>query len=145
MSIRACITGSEAIFLFPMIRYPVSVNKSDRLRWPFVLSRFFAAILVLAHLGEIHAADDEYSDAKLRVIVFGAHPDDAELDAGGTAAMWAAGGHHVKFVSTTNGDIGHAVQAGAQLARCWFMIDGPTTVWCQELIIPLSFVDALTL
>jgi LmbE family N-acetylglucosaminyl deacetylase len=25
-------------------------------------------------------------------------------------------GHHVKFVSTTNGDIGHAVEAGAQLA-----------------------------
>jgi len=52
-------------------------------------------------------------DGKLRIIVFGAHPDDAELEAGGTAALWASMGHHVKFVSTTNGDIGHAVQAGA--------------------------------
>lgn len=31
--------------------------------------------------------------------------------------MWAAQGHHVKFVSTTNGDIGHAREAGAPLAR----------------------------
>jgi len=31
--------------------------------------------------------------------------------------MWAAQGHKVKFVSTTNGDIGHAVMAGGQLAK----------------------------
>ena len=55
-------------------------------------------------------------DEKLRIIVIGAHPDDAELEAGGTAALWAAKGHHVKFVSTTNGDIGHAREAGAPLA-----------------------------
>jgi LmbE family N-acetylglucosaminyl deacetylase len=53
----------------------------------------------------------------LRIIVFGAHPDDCELDAGGTAARWAAQGHKVKFVSTTNGDIGHHEMAGAPLAR----------------------------
>ena len=56
-------------------------------------------------------------DGKLRIIVFGAHPDDCELKAGGTAALWAAQGHHVKFVSTTNGDIGHAEIAGGPLAR----------------------------
>jgi len=56
-------------------------------------------------------------DGKLRIIVFGAHPDDCELKAGGTAALWAAQGHHVKFVSTTNGDIGHAAIAGGPLAR----------------------------
>ena len=44
---------------------------------------------------------------KLRIIVFGAHPDDAELKAGGTAAKWAKLGHQVKLVSVTNGDIGH--------------------------------------
>lgn len=54
---------------------------------------------------------------KLRIIAFGAHPDDCEIKAGGVAAMWAAQGHHVKFVSTTNGDIGHWKQAGGPLAQ----------------------------
>jgi LmbE family N-acetylglucosaminyl deacetylase len=57
------------------------------------------------------------SDRPLRIIVFGAHPDDCELDAGGTAARWAELGHKVKFVSVTNGDIGHHEIAGAMLAR----------------------------
>ncbi|HMF12343.1 MAG TPA: PIG-L family deacetylase [Gemmataceae bacterium] len=56
-------------------------------------------------------------DGKLRIICFGAHPDDCELQAGGTAAMWAAKGHHVKFVSVTNGDIGHWKMAGGPLAK----------------------------
>jgi LmbE family N-acetylglucosaminyl deacetylase len=56
-------------------------------------------------------------DRPLRIIVFGAHPDDCELDAGGTAARWARLGHQVKFVSVTNGDIGHHEMAGAILAR----------------------------
>jgi LmbE family N-acetylglucosaminyl deacetylase len=56
-------------------------------------------------------------DGRLRIICFGAHPDDCELQAGGTAAMWAAQGHHVKFVSVTNGDIGHWRDAGGPLAR----------------------------
>jgi LmbE family N-acetylglucosaminyl deacetylase len=55
--------------------------------------------------------------APLRIIVFGAHPDDCELEAGGTAALWAKAGHKVKFVSVTNGDIGHHEIAGAILAR----------------------------
>ena len=54
---------------------------------------------------------------KLRIIAFGAHPDDCEIKAGGVAAMWAAQGHHVKFVSTTNGDIGHWKIAGGPLAQ----------------------------
>jgi LmbE family N-acetylglucosaminyl deacetylase len=53
----------------------------------------------------------------LRVIAFGAHPDDAELKASGVAAMWAAQGAKVKFVAMTNGDIGHFSQAGGPLAR----------------------------
>lgn len=55
--------------------------------------------------------------AELRIICFGAHPDDCELQAGGTAAMWAGKGHKVKFVSVTNGDIGHWREAGGPLAR----------------------------
>ncbi len=55
-------------------------------------------------------------EGELRVICFGAHPDDCELAAGGVAAMWAAKGHHVKLVSVTNGDIGHWREAGGPLA-----------------------------
>ncbi len=55
-------------------------------------------------------------DGKLRIICFGAHPDDCELQAGGTATLWSAAGHHVKFVSVTNGDIGHWHEAGGPLA-----------------------------
>jgi LmbE family N-acetylglucosaminyl deacetylase len=53
----------------------------------------------------------------LRIIAFGAHPDDAELKAGGVAALWASQGHKVKFVAMTNGDIGHFSQAGGPLAQ----------------------------
>jgi N-acetylglucosamine malate deacetylase 1 len=52
----------------------------------------------------------------LRVIAFGAHPDDAELKASGVAALWAAQGAKVKFVAMTNGDVGHFSQAGGPLA-----------------------------
>jgi N-acetylglucosamine malate deacetylase 1 len=53
----------------------------------------------------------------LRIIAFGAHPDDAELKASGVAALWAAQGHKVKFVAMTNGDVGHFAEAGGPLAR----------------------------
>ena len=55
--------------------------------------------------------------AQLRIIAFGAHPDDCEIKAGGVAVMWAGLGHKVKFVSTTNGDIGHWQMAGGPLAK----------------------------
>jgi LmbE family N-acetylglucosaminyl deacetylase len=53
----------------------------------------------------------------IRIIAFGAHPDDCEIKAAGSAALWAQMGHAVKFVATTNGDAGHPVQGGAPLAR----------------------------
>ena len=56
-------------------------------------------------------------EGTLRIIAFGAHPDDNELRLGGTAAKWAALGHQVKFVAVTNGDIGHWREAGGPLAR----------------------------
>lgn len=55
-------------------------------------------------------------DGKLRIICFGAHPDDCEIQASGTGAKWAAKGHHVLFVSVSNGDIGHWREAGGPLA-----------------------------
>ena len=74
-------------------------------------------VLVFVLSNPALAKERDLDDGKLRIIVFGAHPDDCEIKAGGVAAMWAAQGHHVKFVSTTNGDIGHAKIAGGQLAK----------------------------
>lgn len=54
---------------------------------------------------------------QLRIICFGAHPDDAEIGVSGTAALWAAKGHAVKLVAATNGDVGHWSEAGGPLAR----------------------------
>jgi LmbE family N-acetylglucosaminyl deacetylase len=56
------------------------------------------------------------NDGKLRIIVFGAHPDDAEYRGAGVAMKWAKQGPHVKLVSATNGDIGHWSMAGGPLA-----------------------------
>ena len=57
------------------------------------------------------------NDGKLRIIVFGAHPDDSEYRGAGVAMKWARQGHHVKLVSATNGDIGHWQMAGGPLAQ----------------------------
>src|SRR5436305_14643395 len=65
---------------------------------------------------EIEGVTMPPDDGKLRIICFGAHPDDCELQAGAVGAMWAEKGHHVLFVSVTNGDIGHWREAGGQLA-----------------------------
>ncbi len=56
-------------------------------------------------------------EGKIRVIAFGAHPDDADVRSGGVAAKFAAKGHLVKFVSVTNGDAGHCEQGGGALAK----------------------------
>jgi N-acetylglucosamine malate deacetylase 1 len=76
--------------------------------------RTLAAFLAIAVGASTLQAADE---VKLNIICFGAHPDDCELQVGGTAAMWAAKGHRVRFVSVTNGDIGHWRDAGGPLAR----------------------------
>jgi LmbE family N-acetylglucosaminyl deacetylase len=52
----------------------------------------------------------------VRVIAFGAHPDDCDIRAGGLAAKYAAAGYKVKFVSVTNGDAGHQSEGGGMLA-----------------------------
>jgi LmbE family N-acetylglucosaminyl deacetylase len=57
------------------------------------------------------------AETPLRIIVFGAHPDDCDMDAGGTAALWASKGHQVKFVALTNGDAGHHTEGGGALAK----------------------------
>jgi LmbE family N-acetylglucosaminyl deacetylase len=63
------------------------------------------------------AALTSAQDGKIRVIAFGAHPDDCDIRAAGTAAKFAAMGHAVKFVSVTNGDAGHQSEGGGALAK----------------------------
>ncbi len=78
---------------------------------------FARAVAVAAGALLLGAVSATAADAPLRVIVFGAHPDDCDIDAGGTAALWASKGHLVKFVALTNGDAGHQSQGGGMLAK----------------------------
>jgi LmbE family N-acetylglucosaminyl deacetylase len=55
--------------------------------------------------------------AEGRILFIGAHPDDCDVKAGGTAALLAERGHAVKFVSLTNGDAGHHEMGGGPLAK----------------------------
>ena len=57
------------------------------------------------------------SEQPLRILVIGAHPDDADIKSGGTAAKWCALGHAVKLVSLTNGRAGHQTRHGPALAQ----------------------------
>jgi LmbE family N-acetylglucosaminyl deacetylase len=56
------------------------------------------------------------SEEKINVVIFGSHPDDADKQAGGTAAEFLKLGHNVVFVSLTNGDAGHQTLGGRELA-----------------------------
>lgn len=80
-----------------------------RIRFPGVALFLFLAFAAFA--------PGEEKQPELRIICFGAHPDDAEYKSGGTAALWAQMGHKVKLVSVTNGDIGHWRMAGGALAK----------------------------
>lgn len=74
-----------------------------------VLGAFAAVVLGAAPAGA-------QAQEPLRIIAFGAHPDDCDIRAGGVAAKWAAAGHKVRFVAVTNGDAGHHEEGGGQLA-----------------------------
>lgn len=51
------------------------------------------------------------------VLVIGAHPDDADFHAGGTAALWVQHQIPVTFVSMTDGAAGHQTLSGGPLAQ----------------------------
>src|SRR5713226_5883686 len=73
-------------------------------------------ILCMAAMLMFGALPAKAQNEPLRVIAFGAHPDDCDLKAGGLAAKFTALGHKVKFVSLTNGDAGHQSLGGGPLA-----------------------------
>jgi LmbE family N-acetylglucosaminyl deacetylase len=58
-----------------------------------------------------------FAQNKVNIVVIGAHPDDCDIDAGGTAILFAKAGHNVLFVSVTNGDAGHHEKGGGALAK----------------------------
>ena len=74
-------------------------------------------IVCIFFLTVITTANAQNADAKVRIIMIGAHPDDCDEDGGGTAALFAQMGYAVKFVSVTNGDAGHQTLKGAELAK----------------------------
>jgi LmbE family N-acetylglucosaminyl deacetylase len=96
-------TGLSIVTLLVVLLLGFALGRFSQERRPRV---------ALAQTAQAQAPDD----GKLRIIVFGAHPDDAEYRAAGVAMKWAKLGHHVKLVSATNGDIGHWQMAGGPLA-----------------------------
>lgn len=77
---------------------------------------------------------------RLRLLILGAHPDDAEFHAGALAAVYRHRGHEVKIVSMTNGDAGHheiagealAVRRKAEAAAAAAVIGAASEVWANR-------------
>ncbi|WP_273565528.1 PIG-L deacetylase family protein [Maribacter halichondriae] len=76
------------------------------------MSKYFTLLVLVCFLNSVYSQEE-----KINVIVFGAHPDDCDNDAGGTAILFSKLGHNVKFVSLTNGDAGHHEKGGGELAK----------------------------
>lgn len=51
----------------------------------------------------------------LKLLILGAHPDDADISAGGLASIYRKLGHTVRMISVTNGESGHHKETGAPL------------------------------
>ncbi|QRR00359.1 PIG-L deacetylase family protein [Dyadobacter sandarakinus] len=75
------------------------------------------ALLLAVFAGNKPAQAQTSTAQPLKIIVFGAHPDDCDLGAGGIASIYSSMGHQVKFVSLTNGDKGHQDMGGGELAN----------------------------
>lgn len=53
----------------------------------------------------------------INVLVIGAHADEPDIYAGGTAALFSESGHKVKFLVLTDGRCGHHEQSGKILVN----------------------------
>jgi LmbE family N-acetylglucosaminyl deacetylase len=79
-------------------------------------SKIILALLSVYLIFSMLGAQTAAPGSQLRVMIIGAHPDDAEK-AGGTAAKYTALGYEVLLVSMTNGDAGHYKMGGGILAQ----------------------------
>ena len=82
-----------------------------------LLNRACQAAIVLLLICQMSFPAGAQEKKVINIIVFGAHPDDCDETAGGTAAKWVAAGCRVRFVSVTNGDAGHQSEGGGALAK----------------------------
>lgn len=72
-------------------------------------------LLICAFCNGLYAQTSQ--DDKLNILVIGAHPDDADIKAGGTAYKWIQQGHKVVLVSVTTGNAGHHELPADKLER----------------------------
>jgi LmbE family N-acetylglucosaminyl deacetylase len=86
-------------------------TKTSHMKSIFTLFLFIIAFSII-----MPAARAQQDSSKVRIIMIGAHPDDCDINAGGTAAIFASMGYAVKFLSLTNGDAGHQSEKGTALA-----------------------------
>lgn len=96
------------MFSFSALLAPMNTSASRTLYGFFL-------VLLLMPVQALQAQDS--GDSSPRILFIGAHPDDCDVKAGGTAALLADQGHAVKFVSLTNGDAGHYEMGGGPLAK----------------------------
>lgn len=68
----------------------------------------------------------------MKVLVFGAHPDDAEICCGGTIAKYRKGGHEVSIIHACNGNKGDYITPPDQLAQ----------IRCREAVMAGNVVGA---
>ncbi len=104
------------IIAISFIRSPSKSYFSDNRINTFTMKRSIIPYVFVFILFANRSAAQNAS-APLRIIAFGAHPDDAELRVGGMATLWAAKGYKVKLVAMTNGDVGHFEESGGALAN----------------------------
>jgi N-acetylglucosamine malate deacetylase 1 len=98
---------------YPITRYSTSGGSimakqtSEQLARREMLAGMAAGALAVGlPLVEVGAAETPAKQAKLKVIVAGAHPDDPESAAGGTMARYADLGHDVVSLYLTRGEAG---------------------------------------
>ncbi len=63
------------------------------------------------------AISNQETKGQLSVLFIGAHPDDADIQFGGTAIKYLQLGHTVSYLALTNGDAGHQALGGDALAQ----------------------------